>query len=1594
MSSSSSILRRAVTALGLSTSLLLSLPALADGVLNGSKSLTSAASSPTNADITYTVQYTCSGTINADKCYDARVVDHLPTNVRVSELPPIAGSLKKICVGTSPDRATCSNVTDPASIPAGSGVTFFLDDSSNALDNGSAGALNLKVYFDPTVTPAGDIATNSVDYQWKPTPTGTQQSNTSSAPPVTATAADKVTINKTVSLNGAAGYQSRYQIEVCRYPSGGDSGWLEPTNVSLTDTLPAGASSVSANPAFSSQSGSTLTWSTITIPAGQRCTTVEVRATFSSSDQGQSKTNQASVTYTPNGQATAVTKNTSVSHTLAGPNPGMGGAKSQSDDVGNPGQSLNWTLRCRNTGNLPLNQCVVTDPLPPEHNLTSINTNGGNLEYWSVANGTSSCVSATYTNHGAAYSGAASGLVTAGSHICQVRVTWNAPAYEILPGSNRAVALEGTVCGASGIVCDSGVTLTLPYNVVNTASFQGQAADGTTLTRTDTTTFQTRDAASNPTIAPVASKKASSASIAPGNPLTFTLSMRNDPSYSSPPEQVDILNPVFADLLPAEVELNPLPPNTAAIAATGTAPASCQQAPTIRVVDNYNSSGRTMVVFDWTGTGCLMKRSEGPRQFTIATRVKAGTPPTATVRNRVSFLGSGNGQNPVTSSERCQAPTTDNPLQTSTSGNFSTGVGVTGKVCQTTNDQSAGFAVASFADVKSRKGVKGQLDSAFGYNNQDYIGRTVPGGAVTWQLEITNSGNVPLEAIDLIDMLPFADADGGTSGRNRGVGTNVPAFDGSTWSPRFVDGLRPVMTLSPSGTQVTGDVFYTNAPNPCRTGVGTDPRILASLPNAAGAGACNPMTLLAAGTPLSDPAHPPAAGAAGQWSPVLPANPANVTAFRIRLNPATTQIPVGQSLSIEFMMQAPFDAPESGCTGGAGQGAACHDVAWNSFGFQYKETGSNVLNGAAPSSVGVIVNQPRPQTASYGNYVWYDTNKDGIQNEPPGNGINNVLVELWFDDGSGTPRLIAAQRTTNNPEEGPEKGRPGYYLFQDLPPTTGNQRYFTSFYAPDRVLDSSTQSAWVATRPDAGSDDAKDSDGKPTAGSHSTAGAPDGGINMEQQGYVQSDPVPLTAGQNYRDADQGFYEKAPKLSLGNRLWFDANNDGIDNDGSGGALGSSTGIGGVTVQLWSADGSTLLKTTTTNGEGYYLFTELDPGSYRVVVPAASFGSGQPLNGYFSSGTQLDGSGNPLNENGMVGTTPAAGQVSSASGLDASDHGLRISTAIGSIPAGSVVSTSVDLQVPAPVNELNSNTDTSKNAPRGKTWGIDDPATDDHSNLTIDFGFFSPAAASISGYVYHDANNDGVKDPGEAAIPGVTITLTGSNGESHTTTTDVNGYYEFKGLRPGVQYTVTEIQPPAPWIDGKDTAGSVFTNTGGSANDRFVVTPAAGEHGQNWNFGELTDAAATASISGYVYHDANNNGVKDPGEAAIAGTTVTLTGSNGETRTVQTDAYGYYQFTGLTPGVTYTVIETQPSGWIDGKDTAGTVFTDAGGGANDRFVVTPGANEHGQNWNFGERRAEPAISPIPTMSQWSLMALSMLLAAVALRRRGWGRVAGHE
>ena len=66
--------------------------------------------------------------------------------------------------------------------------------------------------------------------------------------------------------------------------------------------------------------------------------------------------------------------------------------------------------------------------------------------------------------------------------------------------------------------------------------------------------------------------------------------------------------------------------------------------------------------------------------------------------------------------------------------------------------------------------------------------------------------------------------------------------------------------------------------------------------------------------------------------------------------------------------------------------------------------------------------------------------------------------------------------------------------------------------------------------------------------------------------------------------------------------------------------------------------------------------------------------------------------------------------------------------------------------------------------------------------------------------------------------------------------------------------------------------------------IVIGPESKLTGSNYNFGELPPAA----ISGSVYVDANDDGVKHAGESAISGVLVTLTGTDDLRQTVTATA----------------------------------------------------------------------------------------------------------
>ncbi|MFQ3649398.1 MAG: choice-of-anchor E domain-containing protein [Gemmataceae bacterium] len=127
---------------------------------------------------------------------------------------------------------------------------------------------------------------------------------------------------------------------------------------------------------------------------------------------------------------------------------------------------------------------------------------------------------------------------------------------------------------------------------------------------------------------------------------------------------------------------------------------------------------------------------------------------------------------------------------------------------------------------------------------------------------------------------------------------------------------------------------------------------------------------------------------------------------------------------------------------------------------------------------------------------------------------------------------------------------------------------------------------------------------------------------------------------------------------------------------------------------------------------------------------------------------------------------------------------------------------------------------------------------------------------------------------------------------------------------------------------------------------------------------TPASQLGSLAGYVYHDVNRNGVFNPGDRMIPGVVLTLTGfdlqGNAISRTTTTGSNGWFSFNRL-PAGNYTITQTQPSGFQQGLNAAGT----AGGVVTGDVIsdINLQTGQNATNYSFGE--ITNAVVPPPPL-----------------------------
>lgn len=520
--------------------------------------------------------------------------------------------------------------------------------------------------------------------------------------------------------------------------------------------------------------------------------------------------------------------------------------------------------------------------------------------------------------------------------------------------------------------------------------------------------------------------------------------------------------------------------------------------------------------------------------------------------------------------------------------------------------------------------------------------------------------------------------------------------------------------------------------------------------------------------------------------------------------------------------------------------------------------------------------------------------------------LAGVEVRLYNADG----QLVGTERTNAQ----------GEYAFQNLEP--GTYRLFE--VTPENVIDGGAQAG--------------------------TIGSETVGLVLDANSINE-----IVLGPSQSATEYLFCEFLPS-SLAGFVYHDANNDGIKS-------GTEAGLAGVALRLINGDGTTVA-TQSTNEDGSYRFTDLPAGVYRVVESHPT----DWLDGLDTAGTidgQLVGvASNPGDEIaqidlgwGQSGVEYNFGELLSGAILGrvhlSSPNGDCFGKDEDHQPLEGVViqllddrgqliaetKTDADGQYEFSnlrpgryvVNELTPDGLFEGGAQLGRvgsrTIGVI-AGNSTVSDLILNSGekiveveFCEHAPSDLSGFVYHDRNDDGQRQSNEEPIQGVVLRLIDAQGaEVGQTVTDNDGSFRWDQLEAGT-YRVVELQPNG-WIDGQDRAGHVVGVTRGTAinpGDEIVsINLGWGESAVEYAFGELMPA----TIAGIVHTDLNSDCILQPGEMPLSGVTIELLDADGRVVTTQqTDAEGRFFFQNLRPGE-YSLREIQPEGYFQGGQRVGT------------------------------------------------------------------------
>ena len=630
--------------------------------------------------------------------------------------------------------------------------------------------------------------------------------------------------------------------------------------------------------------------------------------------------------------------------------------------------------------------------------------------------------------------------------------------------------------------------------------------------------------------------------------------------------------------------------------------------------------------------------------------------------------------------------------------------------------------------------------------------------------------------------------------------------------------------------------------------------------------------------------------------------------------------------------------------------------------------------------------------ASVGNFVWFDANKDGVQDADE-YGVAGVTVTLT--DGAGNPVIDL----DGNPVKPVTTDANGKYEFTNLMPNVdrivanaGEENYKVTFTPP---------AGYSATKSHAAFDGEKDSNG------------------------TESN-VTLTEGQNDETVDFGLVADG---KIGDTIFWD-----VDNNGGSAPTGADKPLAGVKVTLTYTTPAGVEKTltTTTDENGKYSFENLAPGDYTVTVDKDSLATACPectAQSHAPSGDVKASENQTLSLSSKVTLTPtsmtnedqdwaftaaADTAIKKAITTPSTEEqntfdfapGKEITYTLTLTNNGPSVATGVTAsdKLPAGVTFVSAEGDGSYNAETGK-WDLSSLtiAKDEVKTITITVRITGEGVGSLitnvatithqdqygdnptnnessasfkggynlGGTLYRDSDVSYSKSDTEARFAGRTIALLDGNGNPIldkdgnpvTTTTDENGNYQFTGLAPG-NYKVSIVDPTTG-----DLAGLINTQAynGRNATEASVTIGDSSVQGVDFGF------VKPATIGDRVWNDQDRNGV-DNGEPGVPGVTVILKDASGnEVARTTTDANGNYRFEGLLPG-TYSVSIEVPAGYEAVATSKDVTVAEGEVNLDMDFPLTliPAAPSPSQP-------AKSILAKTGSDAQWIAILTSMLLAA---------------